>query len=89
MAAYAHLKNEFTEDEKCHNLMSWLIWDPGLNYLTTVISGYGPRAFWSLMAHYIGACPIMLALIAVFLIYYRLNAHATINNFAWKFYLHQ
>ena len=26
MAAHARLKNEFTEDEKCHNLMSWLIW---------------------------------------------------------------
>ena len=25
MAAHARLKNEFTEDEKCHNLMSWLI----------------------------------------------------------------
>ena len=25
MAAHACLKNEFTEDEKCHNLMSWLI----------------------------------------------------------------
>ena len=24
MAAHAHLKNEFTEDEKCHNLMTWL-----------------------------------------------------------------
>ena len=24
MAAHAHLKNEFTEDEKCHNPMSWL-----------------------------------------------------------------
>ena len=24
MAAYAHLKNEFTEDEKYHNLMRWL-----------------------------------------------------------------
>ena len=24
MAAHAHLKNEFMEDEKCHNLMSWL-----------------------------------------------------------------
>ena len=23
MAAHARLKNEFTEDEKCHNLMSW------------------------------------------------------------------
>ena len=26
MAAYARLKNEFTEDEKCHNLMTWLIY---------------------------------------------------------------
>ena len=25
MAAHAHLKNDFTEDEKCHNLMSWLV----------------------------------------------------------------
>ena len=25
MAAHACLKNEFTEDEKCHNLMSWLL----------------------------------------------------------------
>ena len=24
MAAHARLKNEFTEDEKCHNLVSWL-----------------------------------------------------------------
>ena len=24
MAAYARLKNEFTEDEENHNLMSWL-----------------------------------------------------------------
>ena len=24
MAAHAHLKNEFTEDEKSHNLVSWL-----------------------------------------------------------------
>ena len=24
MAAHACLKNEFTKDEKCHNLMSWL-----------------------------------------------------------------
>ena len=30
MAAHARLKNEFTEDEKYHNLMSWLVyayWD--------------------------------------------------------------
>ena len=25
MAAHAHMRNEFTVDEKCHNLMSWLI----------------------------------------------------------------
>ena len=25
MAAYAHLKNEFKEDKKYHNLMGWLI----------------------------------------------------------------
>ena len=25
MAAHARLKNEFTEDEKYHNLMTWLI----------------------------------------------------------------
>ena len=24
MAAHARLKNEFTKDEKCHNLMKWL-----------------------------------------------------------------
>ena len=27
MAAHARLKNAFTEDEKCHNLTSWLISD--------------------------------------------------------------
>ena len=26
MVAHACLKNEFKEDEKCHNLMSWLIY---------------------------------------------------------------
>ena len=26
MAAHARLKNEFTEDEKYHNLMRWLIY---------------------------------------------------------------
>ena len=29
MAAHAHLKNEFTEDEKYHNLMTWLIYLSG------------------------------------------------------------
>ena len=27
MAAHARLKNEFTEDKKYHNLMTWLIWE--------------------------------------------------------------
>ena len=26
MAAHARLKNEFTEDEKCHSLIRWLKW---------------------------------------------------------------
>ena len=26
MAAHVHLKNEFMEDGKCHNLMTWLKW---------------------------------------------------------------
>ena len=26
MAAHAYLKNEFMEDEKCQNLMSWLVY---------------------------------------------------------------
>ena len=26
MAAHARLKNEFLEDEKCHNPMNWLIY---------------------------------------------------------------
>ena len=30
MAAHAHLKNEFTEDEKYHNLMRWLILFKGI-----------------------------------------------------------
>ena len=30
MAAHAHLKNEFMEDEKDHNLMSWLKQDVDL-----------------------------------------------------------
>ena len=30
MAAHTRLKNEFTEEEKYHNLMRWLIW---VNYV--------------------------------------------------------
>ena len=29
MAVHARLKNEFTEDEKCHNLMRWLDFSVG------------------------------------------------------------
>ena len=32
MAEHVHLKNEFTEDEKCHNLMSWLSWSGKCNF---------------------------------------------------------
>ena len=35
MAAHAYLKDEFTEDKKCQNLMSWL------NSLNTNILLYG------------------------------------------------
>ena len=31
----SRLKNEFTEDEKCHNLMSWLKYN--IEYLTRVV----------------------------------------------------
>ena len=31
MAAHARWNNEFTEDEKCHNLMSWLKWSAWLS----------------------------------------------------------
>ena len=34
MTAHANLKNEFTEDKKCQNLMSWLILEH------TTVAGY-------------------------------------------------
>ena len=37
MTAHARLKNEFMEDEKCHNLMRWLI------YFTSITQ----KAFWT------------------------------------------
>ena len=30
MAAHACFKNEFTKDEKCHNLMAWFIYIGGV-----------------------------------------------------------
>ena len=43
MAAHARLKNEFTEDEKCHNLMSWLIFG-FLRYFRFVMEENSPYA---------------------------------------------
>ena len=34
MAAYARLKNEFTDDEKYHNLMAWLIYGFAAIFMT-------------------------------------------------------
>ena len=42
MAAHARLKNGFTEEEKNHNLMSWLIW-----YLIMDPTIQGEEAFQS------------------------------------------
>ena len=40
MAAHAYLKNEFTEDKKCHNLMRWLISFP----FSSQLKGQDPRS---------------------------------------------
>ena len=41
MAAYARLKNEFTEDEKYHNLMRWLIYtEPKIFMLSSILVNY-------------------------------------------------
>ena len=37
MAAHARLKNEFTEDEKYHNLMPWLIFPLLENFISMII----------------------------------------------------
>ena len=43
MAAHAHLKNEFTEDEKYHNLMTWLNYtDMGFTAIQDYFTYYGP-----------------------------------------------
>ena len=64
------------------------ICDPGLNYLTAAFDGYDPVASLRLVpilhrstSHNVGVDCI------VFLIYYRLNEHDTINSFASKVYL--
>ena len=51
MAADARLKNEFTEDEKCRNLMSWLIYvNEKLNFAFSMTAHW--RFYFSLqLAH--------------------------------------
>ena len=39
MAAHARLKNEFTEDEKYHNIMSWLNFITLMNTRASYITG--------------------------------------------------
>ena len=44
MAAHGRLKNEFTEDEKCHNFMRWLIFQfiiPGTDKIDQMLSKCG------------------------------------------------
>ena len=36
MAAHARLKNEFTEDEKYHNHMTWLNWSSYLQEIALI-----------------------------------------------------
>ena len=48
MAAHARLKNEFTEDEKYHNLMSWLI----CSNIPTVLSPFFVNVFTSTSTSY-------------------------------------
>ena len=59
MAAHVHLKNEFTEDEKCHNLMSWLnLYKTGPSMkaaLRTSVSLY----FWFMILSVSGKLPLL------------------------------
>ena len=47
MAAYARLKNEFTEDEKFHNLMTWLnqVYS-NLSTINTLLTGTDTVGIW-------------------------------------------
>ena len=49
MAAHARLKNEYTEDEKCHNLMSWL------NYHFPVVVQYSK---WAIPTCNLSSCQV-------------------------------
>ena len=40
MAAHPRLKDEFTEDKKYHNFMTWLILESGVNARVHVLSIY-------------------------------------------------
>ena len=44
MAEHVRLKNEFTEDEKYHNLMRWL------NYLNNWLIFYGQSKVWLILS---------------------------------------
>ena len=56
MAAHAHLKNEFTEDEKYHNLMNWLKY---LLYLLLILTD----AEGMFMTFYLELCPVRCNLV--------------------------
>ena len=46
MAAHVHLKNKFTEDEKCHNVVSWLkLWLRNVENYPKMITNYPPYLF--------------------------------------------
>ena len=54
MAVHAYLKNEFTEDKKCQNLMRWLIFHFTVSYgdVLIVIAPLLARQFhWGLYIH--------------------------------------
>ena len=45
MAAHAYLKNEFTEDKKCQNLMSWFKYCREINQIhSTTVAVYAEDA---------------------------------------------
>ena len=46
MAAHARLKNVFTEDEKYHNLMTWLISLPARSFQTVWVKALEDFIIW-------------------------------------------
>ena len=51
MAAHARLNNEFTEDEKYHNLMTWLKWLEAFHVFVAIYTAKYPAEAPSLMKH--------------------------------------